>query len=453
MALTPVPYRGFFLMNDIPISRRSFLALTALTASTAAPFFAGCASNPVTGKRQLMLVSEAEEKRLDAESSPHQFSADYGMVQDEGLRRYLAGVGSSIASRTHRPSLPYRFVPLNAVYVNAYTFPAGSVGITRGILLKMTSESSLSALIGHELGHVNARHTAQAMSKNILTSLAVSGLASAASGVGDTAESLAAGLGQVAAGALLARYSRDNEREADALALTYMVKTGYAPGGHTDLMDMLRSLSNSNPSAIELMFATHPMSEERYQASIRSISKLPENVRKFPIYRERYMDNTNKLRGMRSAIEQMEKGEQMLSLGKYAEARTFLQQALKEAPDDYAGLLLMAKCQLALENPAEAKKFAARAASVYPSEPQSRHVQGISELGLKRFDDAYNLFKKYAETLPGNPNTIFYQGLSAEGMNNRKLASGHYYEYLKEVNQGEKAKYAYGRLKEWGYVQ
>ncbi|MBN2720677.1 MAG: peptidase M48 Ste24p, partial [Proteobacteria bacterium] len=69
------------------------------------------------------------------------------------------------------------------------------------------------------------------------------------------------------------------------------------------------------------------------------------------------------------------------------------------------------------------------------------------------YDAAYNLFKKYAEILPGNPNTTFYQGLSAEGMNNRKAASGHYYEYLKEVNEGEKAKYAYGRLKEWGYIQ
>jgi len=440
-------------MNDIILTRRNFLVLTALTASGAAPLLAGCAANPVTGKKQLMLVSETQEKTLDAQNSPHQFSADYGPVQDQDLRKYITGVGSLIASVTHRPSLPYRFVPLNAVYVNAYTFPAGSVGITRGILLKMTNEASLSALIGHELGHVNARHTAQAMSKGILTSLAVSGLASVASGAGEQTESLAAGLGQVAAGALLARYSRDNEREADALALTYMVKSGYGPGGHTNLMDMLRSLSRTNPSAIELMFATHPMSEERYQTSLRSIAKLSEKSRNLPVYRERYMDNTKRLRDMGDAIERMEKGERMLSTGNYSESRTFLGEALKRAPGDYAGLLLMAKCHLALKKPDEARQFAAEASAVYPSEPHWMHVLGMSELMLKKYDAAYDSFGKYSKTLPGNPNTTFYQGLSAEGMKNRDLASRHYYAYLKEVNEGEKAQYAYGRLKEWGYIE
>ncbi len=424
-----------------------------MTAASAAPLIAGCAANPVTGKTQLMLVSESQEKTLDAQNSPHQFSADYGPVQDEDLKKYIGDVGSRIASVTHRPSLPYRFVPLNAVYVNAYTFPAGSVGITRGILLKMDNEASLAALIGHELGHVNSRHTAQAMSKGILTSLAVSGLASVASGAGDQTEALAAGLGQVAAGALLARYSRENEREADSLALKYMVKAGFGPAGHTNLMDMLRSLSKTNPSAIELMFATHPMSEERYQTSLRSIAKLPEKSKSLPVFRERYMDNTRKLRDMGDVIERMEKGEQMLSAGKYTESKTYLGEALKRASDDYAGLLLMAKCHLALEKPDEARRFAEKASSVYPSEPQWMHILGMSEILLKKYDAAYDSFGKYSKTLPGNPNTTFYQGLSAEGMKNRDLASRHYYAYLKEVNEGKKAQYAYGRLKEWGYLQ
>ena len=436
--------------SDISTTRRNFLSLTAAAAGS---LLLGCAANPVTGKKQLMLVSEGEERRLDRENSPHQFSADYGTVQDPHLVDYIQGVGSAMAAGTHRPGMPYRFVPLNAVYVNAYTFPAGSVGITRGILLKLTSEGALAALIGHELGHVNARHTAQAMSKNILTSLAVSGLTSAASDLGEATEKLAAGLGEVAAGALLARYSRDNEREADALALSYLLKAGYRPQGHTDLMDMLRGLSRSNPSAIELMFATHPMSEERYRDSLKAISRLPEKSADLPLYTERYMDNTARIRVQKDAINRMEKGQQMLSEGKYRDAEKLLVEALKRVPGDYAGLLLMAKCQLALENPDTARRYALDASGVYPAEPQSLHVLGITELVLKKYDKAYDYFGKYRKILPGNTNTIFYQGLSAEGMKDRDRASSHYYSYLKKVNRGEKAQYAYGRLKEWGYIK
>jgi hypothetical protein len=199
------PVTGHKNMNshDIHLTRRHFLALTG---SAAGSLILGCAVNPVTGRQQLMLVSEGEEKQIDRVNSPHQFSADYGPIQDKQLSDYIADVGRSVSKVTHRTNMPYRFIPLNAAYVNAYTFPAGSIGITRGILLELENEAALAALIGHELGHVNARHTAQAMSKGVLASLALAGLSSAASDLGSGAEQLAGGLGQIAAGALLASY-------------------------------------------------------------------------------------------------------------------------------------------------------------------------------------------------------------------------------------------------------
>jgi X-X-X-Leu-X-X-Gly heptad repeat protein len=437
-------------ISNIPITRRHFLLLGA---SATAPLFLGCAANPVTGKKQLMLISESDEKQIDRKHSPHQFSGDYGAVQDPQLSQYVGGVGKSIAKRSHRTDLPYRFVPLNATYVNAYTFPAGSVGITRGILLEMESEAALAALIGHELGHVSARHTAQQMSKSLLSSLALAGLTSVASDAGDKTGKLASGLGQLATGALLASYSRDNEREADSLALTYMVKAGYGPKGHTELMDMLRNLSKNKPSAIELMFSTHPMSDERYRDSLKSIAKLPASSRELPLHRERYMDNTAKLRSIGDAIDRMQRGERFLYGGKYGDAEGLFREALNLAPGDYAGLLLMAKCQLALEKPDISRKFARDASSAYPGEPQALHILGMCELSLKKYDEAYDHFQMYAKALPGNPNTLFYQGLSAEGMSKRDLAARHYKAYLNEVNRGEKAQYAYGRLKEWGYIK
>lgn len=437
-------------LPDITLTRRNFLILTGYSAGS---LILSCAANPITGKKQLMLISEGDEKRMDRTSSPHQFSADYGQILDQSLTDYIKGVGSKVASVTHRKGLPYRFVSLNATYVNAYTFPAGSVGITRGILLELTSEAALAALIGHELGHVNARHTAQQMSKGILTSLALSGLASAASSRGEGAEQLAGGLGQIAAGALLANYSRENEREADDLAMRYMVKAGYGPQGHLELMDMLRSLNKHKPGAIEMMFATHPMSDERYRDSQKMVSKLSTETGSLPLHQERYMDNTASLRVKAPAIGEMQAGEKLMMAGKYSEAETRFKEALRLAPGDYAGLLLMAKCQLTLEKPDLAFRYAEDANDLYPTEPQAYHVLGMAEVTLKRYETAYNYFAAYSENLPGNPNTVFYLGYTSEGMGRKENAARYYDGYLREVKQGEKASYAYSRLKEWGYVK
>ena len=437
-------------LPDIPLTRRNFLALSGISAGS---LILGCAVNPVTGKRQLMLVSEGEEKQIDRVNSPHQFSADYGPIQDKQLSNYIAGVGKSVGAVTHRPNLPYRYVPLNAAYVNAYTFPAGSIGITRGILLELQNESSLAALVGHELGHVNARHTAQAMSKGVLASLALAGLSSAASDLGSGAEQLAGGLGQIAAGALLASYSRDNEREADSLALQYMVKAGYGPKGHLDLMDLLRSLNKRKPSAIELMFATHPMSQERYDNSKRAIGAMDPSTADLPLHRERYMDNTAPLRAIAQAIEQMQMGDRLMRGGKYSEAVDHYADALRKAPGDYAAFLMMAKCQISLKDYSLAQRYAEDATEVYPGEPQALHVLGMAELLLKRYDSAHDRFLGYEKKLPGNPNTVFYIGLSAEHMGRREEAANRYNAYLKSVNRGEKANYAYSKLKEWGYVK
>jgi predicted Zn-dependent protease len=155
-------------------SRREFLAVSAFAS---AAFLAGCAINPVTGQKQLILVSEAWEIEVDQQNAPHQFSTDYGKLQDDALNKYLQQVGREMTPHVHRPAMPYSFQGVNATYINAYAFPGGSIAVTRGILLSLESEAGLAALLGHEMGHVNARHTAQQMSKGMLTQAVVGGIA------------------------------------------------------------------------------------------------------------------------------------------------------------------------------------------------------------------------------------------------------------------------------------
>jgi len=440
------------LQNITPdgITRREFLWLTSMSA---AGVMIGCAVDPVTGRKELMLVSEDQEIRIDTQHSPHQFSSDYGPLQDKVLNNYIDQTGQKMAALTHRPDMPYSFKGVNATYVNAYAFPGGSIAVTRGILLAIENEAELAALLGHELGHVNARHTAEQMSKGVLTNALLSGISAYAGAQSSALGQLASQLGMLGAGALLASYSRDNEREADALGLEYMVKTGYNAEGFVGLMDMLRSLSKDKPNAIELMFATHPMSDERYHTAVEAVRSLYRSSKNKPLYRERYMDHTVKLRAIKGAIEAMQKGEKEMAKKNYSEAETYFKKALKQAPNDYAGLCMMSKCLLAQKKNDQAKEYAEKAKKVYPREAQAYHLAGFTKMRLKDFDSAYQEFIHYDKVLPGNPNTLFFKGFTLEGMQRVKEAANEYYQYLQVVNQGEQAKHAYKRLKEWGYIK
>jgi len=432
------------------MTRRNFLWITSMSA---AGFVTGCATSAVTGRPQLMLVSEDQEITIDKQNSPHQFSADYGMIQDTALNDYVKQTGKKIAAQTHRTHMPYSFRVVNANYVNAYAFPGGSIACTRGIMLSLENEAELAALLGHELGHVNARHTAQQMSKGILTQAVVGGLSALAGTRGAAYGQLASELGMMSVGALLASYSRDNEREADALGMEYMFRARYSPKGMIGLMDMLKGLSRRKPSIIELMFATHPMSDERYQTAVETSRSKYKSAEILPLYRERYMDHTAKVRALKPAIEEMQKGEKEMMQKKFSNAEASFEKALKLAPNDYTGLVMMSTCKLFQKKYKEGITYAEKAQQVYPQQAHAYHLSGFAKIKTKNSEGAYQEFSTYEKLLPGNPNTIFFKGYAQEGMQHIEKAASEYHRYLEFVRQGEKAKYAYTRLKKWGYYK
>jgi predicted Zn-dependent protease len=432
------------------LTRREFLTLSSLAA---AGTLLGCAANPVTGKSQLMLVSEEQEIQIDRQNSPQQFSTDYGMLQDQSLNDYIGRVGQRLIPYTHRRQMPYRLVGVNAVYVNAYAFPGGSIAATRGILLALENEAELAALLGHELGHVNARHTAEQMSKGTVAQMAVGGLAAYAGSYGGFVGQAASALGQMGAGALLASYSRDNEREADALGMEYMVNAGYGPAGFVGLMEMLKDMSQHKPGITELFFSTHPMSDERFSTAVRDADLKYANYKNQPLERDRYMDETAKLRGIRGAVEAMQRGSGDLAQERYAAAESQFQHALRSAPEDYAALVMMAKAMMLQDKTREGLEFAEKAKRAYPGEAQAVHLSGMGKIRLKQFDGAYQEFAACNKLLPGNPNTVFLMGYSLEGMQDNKRAAQAYASYLKAIKQGPQAEHAYRRLVEWGYVK
>jgi predicted Zn-dependent protease len=432
------------------LTRRDFIRLSALASAGA---LTGCAANPVTGKSQLMLVSEDEEIQIDKKNSPYQFSADYGTVRDPLLADYMERTGKKVASKTHRPQMPYDFKVVNATYVNAYAFPGGSIATTRGILLRLGDEAELAALLGHELGHVNARHTAEQMSKGQVTQGVVGGLAAIIGTQGRIYGQIASQIGMIGAGALLASYSRENEHQADKLGLEYMVKAGYGSKGFIGLMDILNNMNKHKSSTMELLFATHPMSSERYRIAVERVQKSYKYAEDKPLHRERYMDHTANLRKIEPAIKKLQAGERSMAKKQYPQAEKQYDEALKLAPNDYAGLVMMAKCQLVRKKYAAAQRYADRAKKVYPEEAQGYHLAGYAKIKEKKFESALADLNSYDKLLPGNTGIVFLKGLALEGMQKQEPAAQQYYNYLQAVRQGDNARYAYKRLVEWGYIK
>ncbi|MBW2592298.1 MAG: M48 family metalloprotease [Deltaproteobacteria bacterium] len=439
-----------FRQTNPDLTRRELLWIASMSA---VGLTIGCAVNPVTGRSQFMLVSEDSEIQIDKQNSPHQFSADYGPLQDTGLNNYIQRVGRKMAGKTHRSYMPYSFRGVNATYINAYAFPGGSIAATRGILLKLGSEAEFAALLGHEMGHVNARHTARQMSLGMMTQALVGGVSVYAGSRSASLGKLASSLGMIGTGALLASYSRDNEREADALGMEYMVQTGYGTDGFVGLMDILNNMAHRKTSAAEMLFATHPMSAERYNQAVQSAKRQYAAAEKYPVYRERYMDHTAGLRKIKGVIEDLQKGEKEMGARQYEAAGSFFEKALKKAPSDYAGLLMMAKCQLVLKNNARAVRYAEKARGIYPREAQACHILGYAMIRKEKYDAALEEFAAYDQLLPGNPNTIFFKGLALEGMQKIEPSAENYHRYLKIVSQGAQARHAYQRLVEWGYIK
>jgi beta-barrel assembly-enhancing protease len=443
-------------VESFSLNRRELLQLLGIGtgALVSGHLLSGCAVDPVTGRQQLSMMSEGQEIDIDRQRTPYQFSLDYGIIQDAALNGYINQVGRDLAARSHRPQMPFSFRGVNAAYINAYAFPGGSIAVTRGILVELDNEAELAALLGHEIGHVSARHTAEQLSKGVLANIFMAGatIATRAAGYGGATD-LVQNLGGLGTGALLASYSRDNEREADGLGMEYMTRAGYSAEGMVGLMNVLQGNKKRNPSAIELMFATHPMSDERLAFAQREAATTYQSSLNNPVQQERYLDHTAGLRRIKPAITALQNGSRAMGNKQYPAAREQFAAALQMVPQDYAALVMMASSQFALGDMAAAEQYARQATIVYPAEPQAHIITAVVSINRKKFDQALHHLNEYDRSLPGNPLILFYKGYSFEGMGRQQEAAEQYNSFLKKVRSGKQAEHAYSRLKSWGYLR
>lgn len=431
---------------DHPFSRREFLILSSTAALGVS---AGCATNPVTGDRQLMFYSREDEIELDRQYAPHQISADYGAATDPRLHDYLGDLGHRLVACCDRPDMPYSFRCVNASYVNAYAFPGGHIATTRGILLMMENEAQLASVIGHEIAHICARHTSERMTKGLVITGALIGAGLLADEFDKDLTPWVTGLGYVGSGLLLCRYSRDDERQADKIGMKYMAAAGFNPRGMAEVMDGFRKQEKATPGLLDRLYATHPMSDDRYETAVeRANANYPEQLQ-LSTNRERYMDMTADLRRIRPAIEAIQKGDDATEDGNLDLALMYYGDALRVVPNDYEALLKTANCHIVRQQPRPAVALVQRARQAYPGEPQALHLYGMTQVMTGRFDEALDSFQEYEAALPGNPFLLFYLGRSHEGLGHRPEAADLYRRFLSEGGEGKEAEHARMRLQQW----
>lgn len=232
---------------------------------------ANCAVNPVTGQQNFTLMSEAEEIRTGRQADAD-VRKQYGVYDLPALQNYVNEVGQALAKKSHRPQLGYRFTVVDSPEINAFALPGGYIYITRGLLAYLNSEAELAAVLGHELGHVTARHGVQQYSAATAANVGAAILGALVPELGGQAGQTIMGL---LGNSLLSGYSRDHELEADRLGAEYLARGGYNPQAMLKVIGVLKNQEifdaaiakqeGREPRRYHGVFATHPDNDTRLQ--------------------------------------------------------------------------------------------------------------------------------------------------------------------------------------------
>jgi len=257
---------------------KSALIYAALI-STAVITVISCAVNPVTGRKQIMLMSEAQEIQLGLSYDP-QVLASFGEYNNPALQSWVQAKGTEMGKISHRPNLQYHVKVVDSPVVNAFAVPGGYIYLTRGIMANLNNEAEFIGVLGHEMGHIAARHSVSQQTKQQLGTLILIGGMVASPKFANYAEQAMQGLGL-----LFLSFSREDEREADALGSEYATKMGY---DGTKMADFYKVLIRMNLSEAEggvpTFLSTHPDPGDRYNAVLRN-TKAWQDKLQLPSYK------------------------------------------------------------------------------------------------------------------------------------------------------------------------
>ena len=232
--------------------------------------FNSCSTNPVTGKRDVMFISEDQELAMGKESDP-QIVSQFGLYENAAMQRFIQEKGQKMAAVSHRSDIPYEFKILDSPVINAFAVPGGYVYFTRGIMAHFNNEAQFAGVLGHEIGHIAARHSAKQQSKAVLAQLGMVVGMAVSPEFGQFAQAAQQGIGL-----LFLKFGRDDERQSDELGVEYSTKIGYDAQQMAGFFQTLARKQEEGTAAVPDFLSTHPSPEDRYQ----TVTQLAEQWQK-----------------------------------------------------------------------------------------------------------------------------------------------------------------------------
>lgn len=219
--------------------------------------FSGCSRNPVTGKKELSLMSESQEISMGRSYDP-QIVEQYGLYENKNLQAFINAKGKEMAAISHRPNLPYDFKILDSPVVNAFAVPGGYVYFTRGIMAHFNNEAEFAGVLGHEIGHITAKHSARQQTTQLLTQILFIGGIIVSKDFREFAD-----VAQQGIGLMFLKNSRSHETESDELGVEYSTKVGYDAKYMAGFFNTLKRLSGDE-GRLPTFLSTHPDPGDRF---------------------------------------------------------------------------------------------------------------------------------------------------------------------------------------------
>lgn len=407
-----------------------------------------CAKNPVTGQDELAFMSEPQEIAMGANYYPEVIQLNHGLPpEDPELQAYVSGVGQRLANVSHRPNIPWQFTVVNSSQVNAFALPGGKICITRGLITKMGSEDELAGVLGHEIGHVTARHAVAAYTRQILMAGAVLGLTLA---LGDNEFAPAALAAAGMAGSLMMlSYSRDQERQADELGFAYMTKAGYNPSAMVNTFEMFKKMQETEPSEVREWLSSHPLPRERIVAAEKRALASPLSNR--PFRTAQFNRGLALQKRLIPAYEAMDQGSDLAQEDQWTEAVAMYRKAIALYPKEGMFYSRLAMAQMENDQDTQALANAQKGARLSGGNFYPSFILGLVEGNNSNYRSAVAAHQKAAQLLPDHVVNNFLLGHAYDKMGQPYSASKCYRMVIDDSPDSDFGKAAKTRLNQIGY--
>jgi predicted Zn-dependent protease len=358
-----------------------------------------------------------------------------------------------MARNSERPNLPWEFNVVDANEPNAYALPGGKISITRGLVSKMESEDQLASVLGHEIGHVTAKHAVVSASRQQLLGavLGVGGAVLQSTGTsGAGAIQLAS---QIGATLLVQKYSRDQERQADELGMKYMTAAGYNPRAFVETMEILQAAAKREPSKFETLFASHPVTSERIQTARERLSTGYPEAQTRATQTEEFRRAISQLRDEAPAFALADEAKELAKNRRAREAEERLARAASMVPSSPILNALWSDTLYDIGDYRRAEEVSDRANSLNPQLYYSRLVNGAANWRLRDFRESIEQLRTAEKLVPDTVLVAYFAGRNFEDTGDRRAAAEQYVKVAQATQgQGEYGQYAVTRLREWGYL-